>query len=536
MPRADSPETARRWATEPAIDLWALFAGDLPAEDLQHLARGLATARSEGARIALIEPPGAPTDAGARALADISVAGEPAPSPFGLIAALHEARVPDVRRLGVVGSEPAIVEAAHRAGAGAIVAIVPEEPERRARAIRAHPDVIASGPDFGSVYAERYGAARPLRQRVLLNPGPSVVSDRVHRAIAGPDLCHREPEYERLARGVRDKLRRVAGVDDTWEVVLLTGSGTAAMEAMVGSATRRGRPLLVCRNGVYGERLRTIAARLGIPTVIVDGSPTRPIEPSAVDAALAANPTVDALAVVHHETTTGVLNPVVEIAATAARRGAHVVVDAISSLGAEELPLAGSGIDMVAGTANKCLQGLPGVAFVLLSPRARRRIRQVAPRSLYLDLGTYLDAQAGGSVPFTPAVPAVMALDAALDELLEEGVASRRRRYRERTAYLDEATARAGLECLVAPEHRSASVRSFRLPEGVSYEELHDRLRQEGYVIYAGLGAAASSTFRVCALGEIEVAALAGFTEALGRALGRDGADRSGPPARGTSP
>jgi 2-aminoethylphosphonate-pyruvate transaminase len=529
MPRADSPETARRWATEPAIDLWALFAGDLPGEDLQHVARGLATARSEGARIALVEPPGAPTDARARALADISVAGEPAPSPFGLLAALHEARVLDVRRLGVVGSEPAIVEAAHRAGAGAIVAVAPEDAERRARVLRAQPDAIASPQDFGHVYAERYGAARPLRQRVLLNPGPSVVSDRVHRAIAGPDLCHREPEYEQLARRVRGKLRRVAGVDDTWEVVLLAGSGTAAMEAMVGAATRRGRSLLVCRNGVYGERLRTIAARLGIPTVIVDGSPTRPIELAAIEAALAANPTVDALAVVHHETTTGVLNPVVEIAEAAARRRVHVLVDAISSLGAEELPLAGSGIDMVAGTANKCLHGLPGVAFVLISPRARQRIRQVAPRSLYLDLGTYLDAQEKGSVPFTPAVPAVMALDAALDELLDEGTESRRGRYRERMAFLDEAMRRIGLESLVAPEHRSASVLSLRLPEGIPYEELHDRLRREGYVIYAGLGTTAASSFRVCALGEIEIPALAGFTDALCRTLGRDGSGRSEP-------
>src|SRR5439155_22044030 len=168
--------------------------------------------------------------------------------------------------------------------------------------------------------------------------------------------------------------------------------------------------------------------------------------------------------VIHHETTTGLLNPVHEIAAVAQHHGALTLVDAISSFGAEELNLDGTGIDFVASTSNKCLHGLPGVAFVLLSPRGQARIAEVPPRSLYFDLANYLKAQAGRTVPFTPAIPALYGLDAALDELFDEGPDFRKRYYRERMAYLDGEFERLGLEQLVAAEHRSGSVRSLRLP------------------------------------------------------------------------
>jgi 2-aminoethylphosphonate-pyruvate transaminase len=304
-----------------------------------------------------------------------------------------------------------------------------------------------------------------------------------------------------------------------WDLALIAGSGTAAMEAMTGASVRKGHRLLVCRNGVYGDRLAIIAERLGIETVAVRGFQTEPIDPAAVAAALAADPTIDAVAVVHHETTTGLLNPVNEIAAEARARNVRVVVDAISSLGAEELTLADSGIDMVACTSNKCLHGLPGTAFVLLSPDGAARAIEAPRRSLYLDIAGYLEAQKKDSVPFTPAIPAVYGLEAALDELLDEGVSHRRESYRTRVAFLDKAFARLGLEQLVAAENRSSSVRSLRLPEGVMYENLHDAVKRDGYVIYAGLGDAAKTTFRVCTLGALEIGVLAGFAESLDRAL-----------------
>jgi 2-aminoethylphosphonate-pyruvate transaminase len=291
------------------------------------------------------------------------------------------------------------------------------------------------------------------------------------------------------------------------------------MEAMTGTVARPGRRLLVCRNGIYGDRIATIAQRSGTEVVSIRASHTQPIDPAAVAAALDADPEIDAVAVIHHETTTGLLNPVHEIAREADRRGVLTIVDAISSFGSEPLDAAASGIDIVAGTANKNLHGLPGVAFLVLSPRAQVRANEVPPRSLYFDIPNYLRAQAKSTVPFTPPVPSIYGLEAALDELADEGLEHRVEHYRERMAYLDREFARLGLEPIVAPADRSGSVRSLPLPAGVAYDELHDAVKADGFVIYAGLGEAAATNFRVCALGALEVPALEAFIASLERAL-----------------
>jgi 2-aminoethylphosphonate-pyruvate transaminase len=486
---------------------------------LTTLAAQLQQVQEDGVVVALVVPDEVSPTAAERRLADIVVRGPLPPAPFGLLVALAAADLPDVRRLGLLGGSRGALEAGQRAGAGAIVGIAANSPESRRTLLAGQPDRIVEASEFAAMDASLYGSARRHRQRVLLNPGPTVVSDRIHRAVAGPDLCHREPEYTEIFGRVKDKLLRVAGVDPDWSLALIAGSGTAAMEAMVGASVRKGRRLLVCRNGTYGDRLATIAERLGIDVVSVRAADTEPIEPSAVAEALAADPTIDAVAIVHHETTTGLLNPVHEIAAVAAARGVRVAVDAISSLGAEELRLAGTGVDLVACTSNKCLHGLPGTAFVLLSPAGAARAFEAPRRSLYLDIAGYLEAQSKSSVPFTPAVPAVYGLEAALDELLDEGVEHRRQDYRERVAFLDFAFEKLGLETTVAARHRSSSVRSLRLPDGVAYEQLHDAVKRDGYVIYAGLGQAARTTFRVCTLGALELEVLGGFINCLERAL-----------------
>jgi len=518
VPYADTAATARRWATERSIDLWAIFTDDLIDHLTDELQASLRVVREDGARIALVGPTTSPIGPLAN-LADLAVHGPPPPSPYGLFAALEAADVGDARRLGLLGTSVAALEAGHRAGAGAIVGLAPADPSVRGPLLAGQPDAIVEPAAFAALDAERWARGRAHRQRVLLNPGPVVATDRVHRAIAGPDLCHREPEYQAIFAAVRAKLLQVAGVDADWAVVLLAGSGTAAMEAMTGAIVRPGRRLLVCQNGTYGERLVAIATRLGIEVVPVTTSITTPIDPDTVAAVLDADAGIDAVAIVHHETTTGLLNPVGEIARLARARGVLVAIDAISSFGAEELQIHGSGIDVVAGTANKCLHGLPGVAFLLLSARAQERVMAVPPRSLYFDIPRYLAAQAERSVPFTPATPAIYALDAALDELLDEGLERRRARYQARMEYLDRAFARLGLAPIVAPEHRSHSVRTLPLPAGVRYAALHDAVKADGYVIYAGLGPVAQTHFRVCALGALEVGALEGFVASLERAL-----------------
>jgi 2-aminoethylphosphonate-pyruvate transaminase len=519
MPFAEHHDTARRWATERAITCWAWFCDDLRPDDVAALCLAATESRADGAVWALVVRPGDTPTVAEHQLADEVVVGAAAPEPWGLFAALQAAGASDVRRLGVIGSSRAVLEAGHRAGAGAVIGLAADNPDARLLLLPAQPDAIIAPDAFAALDAERYASGRAHRQRVLLNPGPAVVSDRVHRAVGGPDLCHREPEYSDILERVRRKLLAVAGVPDDWAMVMLAGSGTAALEAATGAAVRPGKKLLVCKNGIYGERVETIAHRLGIPAVVVSASDLEPIAPQAVATALDADSEIDAVAVIHHETTTGLLNPVREIAAVAQARDVPVLVDAISSLGAEELQLDGTGIDFVASTSNKCLHGLPGAAFILISPRGQDRIAEAPPRSLYFDLGNYLKAQAKRTVPFTPSIPALYGLDAALDELADAGLANRKALYQARADYLDDAFTRLGLTPRVAPAHRSRSVRSLPLPEGMDYDTLYDRLKAEGYVIYAGLGAAAKTSFRVCALGALTVEALLGFTAALERAI-----------------
>jgi 2-aminoethylphosphonate-pyruvate transaminase len=515
MPIADHPGTARAWATERLVRLWVCFAGDLEDEDLPGVAAGLAAAREDGARVAVVMAGGSGHGGRLADSADLLLDGPAAPSPLAIFQAAQLLDVVDMRRVGVQGTSPDALEAGHRAGAGTIVGLATVASASRRRLLAGQPDRIVAPGELAVADARRWGSGRSLRQLVLLNPGPTVVSDRVHRAIAGPDLCHREPEYAALAEHIERLLLEAADAPAGWRAVLLAGSGTSAMEAMVAGSVRPGKRLLIVRNGTYGDRLALMAERHGIEAVSVESEHWVPVDTSAVAAALDADDDIDAAAVVQHETTTGLLNPVAEIATIARSRGRLVIVDAISALGAEELPLAAGGIDLVAGTANKCLQGLPGMAFVLLSPAGQRRVREAQPRSLYLDLAGYLAAADRGAPPFTPSIPAAYGLLAALEELFDEGVVARRQRYRDRMDHLDEALEVLGLVPVVPAPHRSATVRAYRLPRGVAYGALHDRLKAAGYVIYAGQGSAAAEQFRICLLGEIGIRAVDGFVAQL---------------------
>jgi len=485
MTRASSPEAVRRWATGRAIDLWVVLGDGVD----------LTAAEADGALV--------------RETDEID--------PLAVFAALREANILDLRTIGVVSRSPDGVEAGRRAGAAVVVAIMGGAPVEQLLA--AEPDAVVDEESFADLYSTRYGTRRGLRPQVLLNPGPGLTSDAVKRAAAGIDLCHREDEYTQLERGVRDKLREVAGIGSGWGVALLSGSGTLATETALRAAVRPERSVLVVVNGVYGERIRAMALRAGVEVLVHERGWTEPAEPHAIEQLLSVAPEVDAVAVVHHETTTGLLNPVHEIAAVASTAGVRVLVDAVSSFGAEELDLVGSGIDFVACSSNKCLQGLPGASFVFVSPAGLERVAHVPASSVYLDLSGYLEGAEAGSPPFTPPIPAVAALDAALDEVLVRGPAAHRALYAARAQVLDDVLAGLGLEPIVRPELRSRTVRSVALPAGVDYTALHDRLKREGFVIYAGQGALADEIFRVCCMGTVEPEILRHFGAHLAAAL-----------------
>ncbi|MBI3456213.1 MAG: 2-aminoethylphosphonate--pyruvate transaminase, partial [Candidatus Rokubacteria bacterium] len=328
----------------------------------------------------------------------------------------------------------------------------------------------------------------PDREWILLNPGPANTSPRVRQALLTPDLCHREPEFYQLMRECRERLVRAAGCAEAFAAVLFTGSGTAAVEATVCSAVPRGRSLLVVSNGVYGDRLVRIARAHGIPTEVLSYEIATPVPPDDVGAALQAHPEVSHVAVVHHETTAGLLNPVADVARVATRAGRRVLVDAMSSLFGEPLDVSHEGIDFVAASANKCLQGIPGVSFVLGRRTALEALKGAPPRSVYLDLSSHYATQEQDNTPFTPAVQVLHAMREALVELEHEGVAARIARYAENARVLRRGMEALGFEILVPEGARSNILTMFRLPPGLAYDPLHDAMKRRGYIIYAGQG------------------------------------------------
>jgi 2-aminoethylphosphonate-pyruvate transaminase len=354
---------------------------------------------------------------------------------------------------------------------------------------------------------------------ILLNPGPVNVSDRVRAAVGGPDLCHRESEYFDLQDAILARLVDVFGAPaDDYRAILLTGSGTAMVEAVVSSSVPEGGRLLVVENGVYGERMAAMARahRIACDTIAVDW--TTRVPAGRLEEALA-HTRYDAVAIVHHETTTGLLNDLDSVAGVVRRAGVRLLVDGVSALGGEPFDVGQWRPDAVACTANKCVQGLPGLSFALVRREWLDQAAGYPERSFYLHLPRHGAEQARRSTPFTPAIQVGYALLAALDELREETVDGRIARYRRAGRIVRDGFEALGLELLLPPALRSTTLTAVRLPSGVPYAPLHDALKREGFVIYAGQGPLASGLFRVATMGAVTEADYRRFLDALGTAI-----------------
>jgi 2-aminoethylphosphonate-pyruvate transaminase len=355
---------------------------------------------------------------------------------------------------------------------------------------------------------------------VLLNPGPVVLSERVRRALAEPDLCHREPEFAALTLDVR---RRLEGLypeaGGRFEAVVLTGSGTAAVEAMLATLVPKAGRLLVVANGVYGERMASMVRAHGKAVDVVRAEWGLPMDVEGAARRLAADAAITHVAAVHNETTTGRLNDLDALGRLCRRSGRPLLLDAVSSFGAEAIDFEGWNLAAAAGTANKCLHGAPGVSFVLAARGTLGRGASSAT-ALYLDLDRYREQGASGFSPFTLATHVLRALQEALREHEEQGGWSARRElYRRRALRIRAGLAAMGVATYLEPAACSSSITSFRLPGDRTYAELHDGLRERGFVVYAGQGELQREMFRIANMGAIEDADVERLVAALGALL-----------------
>ena len=344
-------------------------------------------------------------------------------------------------------------------------------------------------------------AAKPL-----FTPGPLTTSLTVKQAMLR-DLGSRDPEFIGVVRRVREKLLRVAGVsqDDGYEAILLQGSGTFGIEAVLTCAVPPDGKWLIVINGAYGDRMVKIAARHEIDHAVLKYAENTPPDPKDIDRALTDDPQITAAAVVHCETTTGIMNPIREIADVVARHGKVLFVDSMSAFGGVEFDFHACRIDYLVSSANKCIEGVPGFSFCI----ARRDVLLQSEgwsRTVVLDLlEQWQGLEKNGQFRFTPPTHAILAFERALDELeAEGGVPGRARRYAANHRCIVDGMRKLGFTEYLAPELQGHIITAFRYPQDptFSFDAFYNRLNEKGFVIYPGKVSDADC-FRIGHIGRI---------------------------------
>jgi alanine-glyoxylate transaminase/serine-glyoxylate transaminase/serine-pyruvate transaminase len=350
-------------------------------------------------------------------------------------------------------------------------------------------------------------ATSEIPPRLLLGPGPSNVPPRVLAALAQPLLGHLDPAFLAIVEELQARLRRLFGTRN--ELTLpLSATGSAGMEACLANLLEPGDGVVIGVAGVFGERMCDVAARIGARVTRVETEPGTALEPGAMAAAIARE-RPRAVAFVHAETSTGVLQPVEEIAAAARAAGALLVLDCVTSLGGMPLSLDGWGVDAAYSGTQKCLSCPPGLSPASFSPRAVERVRGRARpvQSWYLDV-TLLSGYYGRERVYhhTAPISAIYGLAEGLRIVEEEGIEARAARHREAARLLLEGLRPLGFEPLVAEAVRLPMLSAVRLPERVvSAGEAALRRRlldRHGIEVGGGLGKLAGSIWRIGLLGE----------------------------------
>ena len=338
----------------------------------------------------------------------------------------------------------------------------------------------------------------------LLTPGPLTTSPSVKEAMLH-DLGSRDQGFIEVNRRLRERLVAIAGGEGSHVCVPLQGSGTFAVEAMIGNFVPADGQLLILVNGAYGQRIAKICRYYGRSHVIHETPEDRPVDLATLDAALAQYPSITHVAAVHCETTSGILNPIEAIAEVTAQRGRSLLIDAMSAFGALPLDARKVPFDALVASSNTCLEGAPGLGFCIARRSALEATEDNAP-SLSLDLFDQWQAmEKNGQWRFTPPTHVILAFDQALKEFeAEGGVEGRGGRYRENCRVLVEGMRALGFETLLPDSLQAPIIVTFRMPVDprFDFETFYDALRGRGYVIYPGKLTVAPS-FRIGCIGRL---------------------------------
>jgi alanine-glyoxylate transaminase/serine-glyoxylate transaminase/serine-pyruvate transaminase len=359
----------------------------------------------------------------------------------------------------------------------------------------------------------------PVGERLLLGPGPSPVSAKVEAALSAPARSHLDPDLVAVLDDIRARLGRMFGIATGGETLAVSGTGTSGLEAAVANLTEPGRRALVVVTGYFGDRLANVLARYGAEVERVEVPWGKAADPADVQRALA-HGHFDLVGMVHGETSTGVCNPVREIAALAREHDALTLVDAVTTFGAVPLLAGEWGIDACYSCSQKGLGAPSGMAPIAFSARALGR--RVNCRSFYLDFGLLRDFWVGRKYHHTISAPLVYALGAALEEVEAEGLHARWQRHQAVHQAFVEAMAGIGLSLLPAPADRLWNLNTVQVPAGVEEAAVRRALLEHDRIeIGAGLGPLAGKIWRIGLMGSGATMENVGrLTNAMAAALG----------------
>jgi 2-aminoethylphosphonate-pyruvate transaminase len=361
-----------------------------------------------------------------------------------------------------------------------------------------------------------------MKRKLLFTPGPLNTSAAVKEAMLR-DVGSRDKDFIELVRGIRRRLLALGGVtqEKGYEAVLVQGSGTFGIESVISSVVPQDGKILILANGAYGERMVKMAARYKIAHEVMRWTENKPVETAKVGEGIAIDSKISHVAVVHCETTTGILNPVAELGAIVREAGRTFIVDAMSSFGAIPLDLEKSKIDYLISSANKCIQGVPGFSFVL-ARREKLEASKGLARTLSLDLWEqWKGLENDGQFRFTPPTHTLLAFGAALDELDREGgVAGRERRYAANQKLLVTRMKEMGFVPYLEPAVQSPIITAYHYPPhpNFNFEKFYSRLSDLGMVIYPGK-LTAVECFRLGNIGDLFEEDINALLDSIGKVL-----------------
>ena len=365
-------------------------------------------------------------------------------------------------------------------------------------------------------HIEENESIRSIRREVLLNPGPATTTDSVKYAQVQADICPRENEFGDIMGWISKELSLMVGAPGRVETVLFGGSGTAGDEAMISSCVPADGKLLIVDNGAYGKRMAKMAGiyKIDYDTFVSDG--IHRIDVEALKKKLVAGKYTH-MAIVYHETTTGILNPVPEVCRFCHEHGIVTIVDAVSAFAAVPIDMDRDCIDFMASTSNKNIQGMAGLAFVFCRKEALESIKDYPMRNYYLNIyDQHHYFIKNNQMRFTPPVQTAYALRQAIIETKIETIEGRYERYTACWKVLIAAIKKLGLEMPVPESEQSHLIVTIMDPKSpkYSFNDMHDLSREHGYTIYPGKLSDAP-TFRIANIGDIKPEEMEGFTKIL---------------------